>query len=121
MIGIAEAVTPLLDKPLEGPVYLRSSSHKLPDVVAALNGQIDIDLDGRVDSSTAGGCAPPSKTVPDAPVTKFALDLAGGKQGPAGKQPSKTSAASPELAAVRMTGQNGAPKAGRVDRTALRP
>ena len=33
--GYARAFTPLLDKPLEGPVYLRSSDNPLPDLVAA--------------------------------------------------------------------------------------
>ena len=49
--GYAKAITPLLSEPLEGPVFLRSSEHQLPDVVAALhNGEIDINLDGHVDS-----------------------------------------------------------------------
>jgi hypothetical protein len=42
--GFAKATTPLLDQPLEGPVYLRSSSNPLPDLVMALRGQIDVDL-----------------------------------------------------------------------------
>ena len=45
-IGFARAETPLLGKALEGPVYLRTSGRKLPDIVAALNGQIDIALVG---------------------------------------------------------------------------
>jgi hypothetical protein len=39
--GHAKAITPLLDAPLTGPVYLRSSDHKLPDLVADLDGQIE--------------------------------------------------------------------------------
>ena len=31
-------------QPLEGPVYLRSSNNILPDLVASLRGQVDIDL-----------------------------------------------------------------------------
>ena len=38
ILGSATAITPLLDQPLSGPVYLRSSEHKLPDLVAALEG-----------------------------------------------------------------------------------
>ena len=78
--GYAKAVTPLLDQPLEGPVYLRSSSHNLPDVVADLNGQIHIVLDGRVDS-IHGGIRNTFESVPDAPVSKFTLSLKGGKKG----------------------------------------
>ena len=36
VIGFAKADTPLLDQPLEGPVYLRNGPHRLPDIVAAL-------------------------------------------------------------------------------------
>jgi hypothetical protein len=78
--GFAKATTPLLDKPLEGPVYLRSSSHPLPDVVADLNGQIHVVLAGRVDS-VHGGTRNTFEAVPDAPVTKFTLSLPAGKKG----------------------------------------
>jgi hypothetical protein len=78
--GFARAITPLLDKPLEGPVYLRSSSHPLPDLVADLNGQIHIVLAGRVDS-VHGGTRNTFEAVPDAPVTKFTLSLPAGKKG----------------------------------------
>ena len=84
--GKAEAVTPLLDEPLKGPVYLRSSTHKLPDLVAALhNGQVDVALDGRIDSVKNGRIRNTFETVPDAPVTKFVLEMQGGKEGLAGE------------------------------------
>jgi hypothetical protein len=78
--GYARATTPLLDQPLEGPVYLRSSSNELPDLVAALHGQIEIDLVGRIDSVN-GGIRNTFDLVPDAPVTKFVLKMSGGKKG----------------------------------------
>ncbi|HET9153695.1 MAG TPA: hypothetical protein VFN85_06240 [Solirubrobacterales bacterium] len=78
--GRARAFSPLLEAPLEGPVYLRSSSHTLPDLVAALNGQIQVDLDGRIDS-VHGGIRTTFEAVPDAPVSKFVLEMAGGKKG----------------------------------------
>jgi hypothetical protein len=78
--GFAKAWTPLLDKPLEGPVYLRSSSHKLPDLVASLDGQIHIDLDGRI-SSVKSRIRNTFETVPDAPVSKFVLTMQGGGKG----------------------------------------
>ena len=79
--GRARAVTPILDEPLEGPVYLRSSSHQLPDLVAALNNkQVSIDLDGRIDS-VKGRIRNTFEAVPDAPVTKFTLEMKGGKKG----------------------------------------
>jgi hypothetical protein len=82
--GQAEAITPLLDEPLSGPVYLRSSSNKLPDLVVALKGPasrpIEVDLAGRVDS-VHGGIRTTFETAPDAPVSKFILRMQGGKKG----------------------------------------
>jgi hypothetical protein len=78
--GKAKAITPLLGKPLSGPVYLRSSDHPLPDLVAKLGGQLEIDLVGRIDSKN-GGIRTTFDSVPDAPVTKFVLQMRGGKKG----------------------------------------
>jgi hypothetical protein len=78
--GKATATTPLLDKPLSGPVYLRSSSHELPDLVVDLHGQVDVILDGRIDSVN-GGIRNTFEAAPDAPVTKFTLQMQGGKKG----------------------------------------
>jgi hypothetical protein len=79
--GHAKAVTPILSDPLEGPVFLRSSEHQLPDVVAALhNGEIDVHLVGRVDS-VKGQLRNTFEVVPDAPVSSFDLTLAGQKKG----------------------------------------
>jgi hypothetical protein len=78
--GHAKAWSPLLDQPISGPVYLRSSSHKLPDLVAHLQGQVGIDLVGRIDSYQ-GGIRTSFEGVPDLPVSKFELDLPGGKGG----------------------------------------
>jgi hypothetical protein len=77
--GYAQAYTPLLDGPLKGPVYLRSSSHELPDMVAALHGQVDIDLAGRIDS-VKGRLRNTFDVVPDVPVSKFILTVRGGKK-----------------------------------------
>jgi hypothetical protein len=82
--GEAEAVTPLLDQPLKGTVYLRSSEHKLPDLVIALKGPpsqpIEVDLDGRIDS-VHGGIRNTFEFVPDAPVSHFTLRVKGGNKG----------------------------------------
>src|SRR5262249_9490787 len=51
--GHARAITPLLDEPVEGPVYLRSSSHPLPDLVFALRGIVEVDVVARLDSTHA--------------------------------------------------------------------
>ena len=62
--GKAIAYTPLLDQPLSGPVYLRSSSNKLPDLVADLGGQIEVTLDGKIDTGKGEGSATPSRWSP---------------------------------------------------------
>jgi hypothetical protein len=83
--GRARVVTPILDHPLEGPVYLRSSSHQLPDLVAALRGPasqpIEIELSGRIDTDKSGGIRTTFDAVPDAPVSRFVLEMKGGKKG----------------------------------------
>jgi hypothetical protein len=78
--GRARAFSPLLDKPLEGPVYLRSSNNTLPDMVAHLEGQVTIDLDAKIDSFK-GGLRTTFQNIPDVPVSKFVLTLPGGKHG----------------------------------------
>jgi hypothetical protein len=79
--GSAKAVTPILSEPLEGPVFLRSSEHQLPDVVASLhNGEIDVVLVGRVDS-VKGRLRNTFEATPDAPVSSVVVSLRGGKKG----------------------------------------
>ena len=82
ILGKAKATSPLLDAPLEGPVYFRSNGgdRLLPDIVADLSGQIHVTLVGFVDSKKAR-LRTTFQNVPDAPVTKFTLDLNGGKKG----------------------------------------
>jgi hypothetical protein len=102
--GYARAFTPLLDEPVEGPVYLRSSNHKLPDLVAALHGIVDVDIVGRIDSFK-GGIRSSFETVPDAPVSKFILNMQGGKKGLVVN--SKNLCAAKNKADAQFTGQNG--------------
>jgi hypothetical protein len=114
--GHAVAKTPLFDQPLKGPAYLRSSSHKLPDLVIALKGPasqpVEIDLAGRIDSVN-GGIRNTFEVVPDAPVKSFTLNLVGGgKKGLL--ENSRNLCAAPHRATARFTGQNG-------KRIALRP
>jgi hypothetical protein len=81
--GYARATTPILSDPLTGPVFLRSSEHQLPDLVAALHSPtgIDFDLVGRVDSVKGGGIRNTFEAAPDAPVSTFTLTMQGGKKG----------------------------------------
>jgi hypothetical protein len=103
--GFARASTPLLDAPLAGPVYLRSSSNELPDLVMALHGQIDIVVAGRIDSFNKG-IRTTFESIPDAPLSKFTLALKGGKKSLLVN--SRDLCAAANRAIVKITGQNGA-------------
>jgi hypothetical protein len=79
--GKVKAWTPLLEKPLEGPVYLVGGfGYKLPALVAELDGQIKVLLVGKVDSGPNKGIRNTFEAVPDAPVEKFVLEMKGGKK-----------------------------------------
>lgn len=82
--GSADAFSPLLAQPLEGKVYLRSApERKLPDLVADLHGGglgLRIEVVGHIDS-VHGGLRGTFETVPDAPVSRFVMNLYGGKRG----------------------------------------
>jgi hypothetical protein len=78
--GHARAWSPLLDRPLAGPVYLRSSRRELPDLVASLDGQLRIDLVGRIDSVDAR-LRGTFEALPDVPISKFVLNMQGGSKG----------------------------------------
>jgi hypothetical protein len=106
VLGKARAFTPLLDKPLEGPVIFRSNGgdRELPDIVADLKGQFHIVVVGWVDS-VKGRTRTRFVSVPDAPVSKFVLNLKGGKQGLL--QNSTDLCAKKRHVSLKLTGQNG--------------
>jgi hypothetical protein len=82
--GTVTVTTPLLDYPLTGLVYLRSSDNPLPDLVTDLRGPpnqpIKLEAAGRTDS-VKGGIRNTFDFVPDAPFTKLVLKMQGGKKG----------------------------------------
>jgi hypothetical protein len=106
--GHAKVITPLLDEPLEGPVYLRSSNHRLPDMVLALKGPpnrpIKVELNGRIDSVN-GGIRSTFDFVPDQPVSKAILSMRGGKKGLLVN--SRNLCARTYRATAKFDGQNG--------------
>jgi len=108
--GYARAWTPLLDQPLEGPVYLVGGyGYKLPALVADLNGQIRVTLVGKVDSGPNKGIRNTFELVPDAPVEKFELTMKGGKKYGLLENSEDLCKAkkAKRRAIVRFTGQNG--------------
>jgi len=106
--GKARASTPILAEPLEGPVFLRSNGNErsLPDLVVALhNSQVDFDLVGFIDSVKGGGIRNTFSSAPDAPVSSFDLEMAGGKKGLLVN--SQDLCAKTRRAEATFTGQNG--------------
>jgi hypothetical protein len=80
-IGHATTTTPLLDKPISGPVYAVSGSGGLPRLAFVLNGQIK--LVPRADTTTVKGgrLQTTAPVVPDAPIGHFRMVVFGGKKG----------------------------------------
>ncbi len=106
--GKATATTPILDYPISGNVYLRSSDNELPDLVVDLRGPahqpIRIELAGRTDA-VKGALRNSFDLLPDAPVSTFRLELFGGKRGLVVN--SQNLCARKRRATVKLDGQNG--------------
>jgi hypothetical protein len=102
--GHAEAKTPLLSGKLKGPVYLVSSNHELPDLIADLRGQVNVQLRGVI-SSKHGGLKTVFNSVPDVPVKKFILNMQGGKKSLLVN--STNTCAKKQTAVLNIKGQNG--------------
>jgi hypothetical protein len=90
IIGQATAQTPLLDKPLSGPVYLVQGIrfgkqgqriHTLPSLLIPLRGQIALDLRASSAVNGAQQLVTTFSAIPDAPVSKFTLTVNGGPKG----------------------------------------
>jgi hypothetical protein len=106
--GSATAITPLMDEPLSGPVYLRSNGNArpLPDLVAAISGRgIEIELLGKIDSFK-GGLRAKFDVVPDAPVSKFTMSLKGGDHALIVN--ATNTCTNPQVSTAKFVGQNNA-------------
>jgi hypothetical protein len=102
--GRAVVQTPLFDEPLRGPIYLRSSDNRLPDLVASLrSGAVQIVLVGRI-GPAKHGIRVLFDEVPDAPIDRFVMTLKGGKRGLLVN--SANICAAPPVASVKALGQN---------------
>ncbi|MDX6622748.1 MAG: hypothetical protein QOE75_680 [Solirubrobacterales bacterium] len=104
--GQAEAVTPLLDGKLKGPVYLVANpDHELPDLLADLRGQVNIQLRGVIGSQKGGGLKTVFNGLPDVPVKKFILNMKGGEKSLLVN--SENTCKDEQFAVLNMKGQNG--------------
>ena len=66
---------------------MKHPGRPLPDLMVALRGDIAIDLVGRVTIPGGTRLATNFDTIPDAPVSKFALSIVAGSHGPLGVSP----------------------------------
>ena len=105
--GFARARSPLLSEVVKGPVYLTSSKHELPDLLADLEGQIDVQLRGVI-SAVNGRLKTVFPRVPDVPVRKFMLTMKGGRRGLLVN--SENLCAKPRFAKLSLKAHNGKKK-----------
>jgi hypothetical protein len=120
IVGRARAVSPLLRRPLVGNVYFvknvrRSSSgnliRTLPMLIVALRGEIAVNLKGESDVKR-GKLVNTFAAVPDAPISRFNLNVKGGKSGILAvtrtrKGKINLCRAGKQIAETDMDGQNG--------------
>ncbi len=111
LLGDVTVSSPLLDKPLQGSIYLRSSQHQLPDLALDLEGQFDIEAVGMIDS-VKGRLRTSFNSIPDVPFSKISLNLVGGAKGIL--QNTEDLCGTNKRATVSMVGQNGATTTSRV-------
>ncbi|MFL5844272.1 MAG: hypothetical protein ACJ762_06220 [Solirubrobacteraceae bacterium] len=90
IIGNAVAVSPLLNKPLSGPVYFVKNVRfnakgqpirTLPTLIVKLDGEIAINLRANTNVDSKNRLVNTFSNVPDAPISAFALNIDGGKHG----------------------------------------
>jgi hypothetical protein len=110
-IGTARAVTPILDRPLAGPVFLVARRGRLPLVAALLRSDgITVELDGAT-AVSGGRVRTTFGSVPDVPLSVFDLHLPGGRGSILGG--AKVPCSGAALAAT-LVGQNAARRSQRV-------
>jgi hypothetical protein len=102
--GHATVVSPPLGESLRGPLYLRQSNGKFPELVASLRGAFDLDLTARIGFSE-GRMRIVMDQLPDLAIAKLVLTTLGGRKGLFVNNRSLCEA--PSFATVAMTGQNG--------------
>jgi hypothetical protein len=91
IVGRVRAVSPLLKRALAGDVYFvkniridpktGNEIRTLPMVVAALRGEVAINLRGESSVNRADKLVSTFAAVPDAPIQQFNLNISGGKDG----------------------------------------
>jgi hypothetical protein len=105
-LGRVRIRSPLVAKPLAGPIYLRTPNGRLPDLVADLRGGgFRIVLHGHA-TTRAGRLGIRFFDLPDAPLDKAVIDLVGGSRGIVVN--SQALCGQPRRATVTLTAHNAA-------------
>jgi hypothetical protein len=104
-VGQATVYTPLLEQPLTGYAYLRTSQHQLPDLALDMHGQVDFEAAARIDS-VKGRLRANFESVPDVPLSRIILKLQGGAKGLL--QNTESLCGAVKKATTRMTAHSGA-------------
>lgn len=102
--GHAVVKTPLLAEPLRGPIFMRASKRQFPDLVARLDGQVELDLVGKV-AFADGRLRLVFDGFPDIPLTKLAFTVDGGRRGILVNN--RNLCAAPSVAEAAFNAQNG--------------
>jgi hypothetical protein len=115
-IGTARAYSPLMNRPLSGPVYFvqgvrfdKETGNRirtLPTLLVKLRGEVEIHL--RAKSSVAGkSLVSTFAAIPDAPVSRFSMRLRSGKGGILAVTGERSLCARAHQALVETDAQNG--------------
>jgi hypothetical protein len=78
--GWARAWSPLLKEPLQGPIYLRESDKRYPEVAADLDGEFQVSLSGKL-TTPHGRIRVRFGSLPDVPISRLELEFPGGREG----------------------------------------
>ena len=106
-VGTVEAATPLLAKPLTGDVYLAQRAvGQFPGLTIQLGDPIPLRLDGAVEL-TPQGLKTTFTGLPDVPLARFQLDLAGGPSGAFQLSSDVCAAPKPPVITAAFTAQSG--------------
>jgi hypothetical protein len=115
-IGTATAISPVLNRKLSGPVYFvqgiridpntGAKIRTLPSLLAKLSGEIRVNLRGTT-SVEGGKLVSTFASIPDAPVTRFDVDLKGGKGGVLAATGRPAICGRRQVGVHRLTGHNG--------------
>ncbi len=104
-IGEAMTNTPLLEKPLQGPVYAVSGFGLLPHLAFILGGQVMLTPEAESSSVKDGRLKTVVPVIPDAPIGHFRFTLFGGSHGYLAN--TESLCGTPIVSAVEFAAQNG--------------